>query len=85
MKVGAWRWLRAVQEGEITEGDIWTFGERWKSARNARTDGSVTGDLVQDDETGVDEMLARCWIVVHAVAAGWGQRDLVEELHTLFT
>jgi hypothetical protein len=85
MKVGAWQWIRAVTLGEITQDDGWTFGERWKAARNARPSASGIGELAEDDETGVDETLARCWIVVHAVAAGWGQRDLVQELHTFFT
>ena len=36
------------------------------------------------DETGVDETLSRCWMVVYAVSAGWAQRDLLEDLENLF-
>ncbi len=85
MKVGAWRWIRAVTEGEISAEDGWTLGGRWKAARDPRPFGSGVEELEGDVETGVDETLARCWMVVHAVAVGWGQRDLVDELTTLFT
>ena len=37
------------------------------------------------DETGLNETLARCWLIVYAVATGWGQRDLLEELRNLFS
>ncbi|WVF66849.1 hypothetical protein IAT40_001591 [Kwoniella sp. CBS 6097] len=33
----------------------------------------------------VDDTLAKCWLIVHSIATGWGQRDLLEELETLFT
>lgn len=85
MKVGAWRWIRAVTDGEITEDSPWVFGHRWKVDRDARPSGSGVGELDGDEEMGVDETLGRCWMVVHAVAVGWGQRDLVDELHKLFT
>lgn len=85
MKVGAWRFIRAVTEGEISEDDQWVLGKRWMIARNARPSNSGIGELDGDRETGVDETLARCWMVVHAVASGWGQRDLVTELDNLFT
>jgi len=55
----------------------WVLGARWKAARHA-------GIEVAQSETGVDETLARCWMIVWAVAAGWGQWDLVDELSTLF-
>jgi hypothetical protein len=29
--------------------------------------------------------LSRCWICVYAVAEGWGQRDLLDDLERLFT
>ena len=85
MKVGGWRWIRAVTNGEISEDDDWVFGGRWKIARDGRPSSGGPRELAGDDETGVDETLARCWMVVHAVAVGWGQRDLVAELYDLFT
>ena len=92
MRVAGWRWITAVTGGEVTErsgGDGeggesgWSLGERWKVARDALPTGSrIDADPL--DEARVDETLARCWMVVYAIAAGWGQRDLVDELHTLF-
>ena len=62
----------------------WSLGGRWKVVRDALPTGSAI-DTNPLDEARVDETLARCWMVVYAIAAGWGQRDLVDELHTLFT
>ena len=84
MKVGAWRFIRAVSQGEIVEGEKWVLGKRRKTVEDARRQGVDVGD-VEEGEPGLDETLARCWLVVHAVAVGWGQRDLVEELNALFT
>ncbi|WRT65473.1 uncharacterized protein IL334_002416 [Kwoniella shivajii] len=36
-------------------------------------------------DNGVDQILARSWMIVHAVSAGWVQKDLLIELETLFT
>lgn len=45
--------------------------------------GSVPGEK-DIEENGIDETLARCWLIVHSVAAGWGQRDLLEDLEDMF-
>ena len=37
------------------------------------------------DDVSVDETLARCWMIVYAIAAGWGQKDLVEDIVQMFT
>ncbi|OCF45067.1 hypothetical protein I317_01118 [Kwoniella heveanensis CBS 569] len=39
----------------------------------------------RERQESVDDTLAKCWLIVHSVATGWGQRDLLEELETLFT
>jgi hypothetical protein len=33
----------------------------------------------------VDETLARCWMIVYAIAAGWAQWDLVADLENMFS
>jgi hypothetical protein len=77
----------------------WMVGARWKYARDSReASGVAEAELARPaweqippnareeyDETGVDETLARCWLVVHAIAAGWGQKDLVMDLEEIFT
>jgi hypothetical protein len=68
MRVGAWRWVQAVTNGEVSEGDGW-----------------VLGRLKGGKESGVDEVLGRCWVVIYSIAEGWGQRDLIDDLERLFT
>jgi hypothetical protein len=77
----------------------WVLGARWKYARDSREAAGVTQEEMaipyslqkgpnareEYDETGVDETLARCWLVVHAISAGWGQRDLVMDLEEMFS
>ncbi|WVQ78686.1 hypothetical protein IAT38_000773 [Cryptococcus sp. DSM 104549] len=77
MKVAGWRWVRGVVSRDVTED--WVLG------------GKGWDKLVRDKEEqeggpeeAVDETLARCWVIVHAVAAGWGQRDLLDDLENLF-
>jgi hypothetical protein len=108
MRVGAWRWIKAVTDGEIADaeadtatsastsegaqsrhlvldsrtGKEWSLGAHRKATQHA-THASSPGLLV--DNTNLDETLARCWTIVWAVAAGWAQWDLVDELHGLFT
>ncbi|WVQ94460.1 hypothetical protein IAU59_001539 [Kwoniella sp. CBS 9459] len=48
--------------------------------------GGVSEDVEKKArQENVDDTLAKCWLIVHSVATGWGQRDLLEELETLFT
>lgn len=81
-------------EGSETQAP-WVLGARWKYGRDSR---EANGEIGRDgkgeigpnereeyDETGVDETLARCWLVVHAVSAGWGQKDLVMDLENMFS
>ncbi|WVQ73685.1 hypothetical protein IAR50_003265 [Cryptococcus sp. DSM 104548] len=75
MRVAGWRWVRAVVARDV--------GESWKLGAGGW--GLLTEVGEKDEEESVDEMLARCWTVVHAVAAGWAQRDLLDDLETLFT
>lgn len=98
MRVGAWRWIKGVTDGEVVEGDPagdgdgkgeggWYFGRRWKGKSDSTSTGKGTGNGTGAEvkvETGVDETLARCWIVVYAVAGGWAQRDLLDDLENMF-
>lgn len=86
MKVGGWRWVRGVGDGEVG-GEGWVMGEGRGGGRGQRAGAGDAGDRgnVRDTGDGLDETLARCWIVVYAIAGGWGQWDLIEELRTLFS
>jgi hypothetical protein len=77
MRVGGWRYIKAVQDGEVQTG--WELGRAWRD-----TDGSDPASTQRADESSVDETLARCWMTVHAIAVGWGQHDLLEALDNLF-
>jgi len=71
MKVAAWRWIQAVTDREVdaSEKASWEY----------------KGDGERDKgENGLEETLGRCWVVVHAVVTGWGQRDLLEDLDNMF-
>ncbi|WWD16748.1 hypothetical protein CI109_101179 [Kwoniella shandongensis] len=82
MRVAGWRWIRGVVCRDVGEG--WKLGEKgWLKKRTQGGGGSSEDGVVIEDT--VDEMLARCWIIVHAVAIGWGQKDLLEELESLFS
>jgi hypothetical protein len=76
------------QENGISDGSGnggWVLGQRWKDARDVPPGSSdMPAGGAGYDETGVDETLARCWLVVHSVAAGWGQRDLLDDLENMF-
>ena len=76
MRVGGWRYIKAVQNGEVQTG--WELGRAWR-----HTSASSSASLAPD-ESSVDETLARCWMTVHAIAVGWGQHDLLESLDNLF-
>lgn len=71
MKVAAWRWIQAVTDKEVdaSESASWTFRNK---------------DEREKGENGLEETLARCWTLVHAVVAGWNQRDLLDDLETMF-
>lgn len=73
MRVGGWRYIKAVQDGEVQTG--WELGRAWRNG--------LAGSAGAD-ESSVDETLARCWMTVHAIAVGWGQHDLLEALDNLF-
>lgn len=160
MRAGGWRWIVAVQSGEVVsvqgdgDGDRdrdrnregpgggaavgggaqrgetgWALGKQWSNELRTRirldrgvsagsTQNSISirpsssgADVLSDlggrapgfgsvpipvpapasvpgendiEENSIDETLARCWLIVHSVAAGWGQRDLLEDLEDMF-
>ena len=48
-------------------------------------DGDTTGvQTIDEEDAAVDPTLARCWMIVYAVAAGWGQTDLIEDIVKMF-
>lgn len=77
----------------------WVMGARWKYARDSREATGVAekemarpakeqitpNEREEYDETSVDETLGRCWLIVHAISAGWGQKDLVMDLEEMFS
>ena len=77
MRVGGWRWIKAVLDGEIEQ--TWEIGTTSSPAADDLLSG-VSGV----GENTVDATLARCWMTVSAIAAGWAQHDLMEALATLF-
>jgi len=79
MRVGGWRWIKAVQDGEIEQS--WEIGT---TSSTSAVD--VLGGVgnAGGAENSVDATLARCWLTVSAIAAGWAQHDLLEALETLF-
>lgn len=83
MKVGGWRWVKAVGEGEVGAG--WTLGVDPGNGVREGGDGKASVQKPGAGNDGTEQTLARCWIIVYAVAGGWGQWDLVDELRTLFS
>ncbi|WWC69012.1 uncharacterized protein I206_102948 [Kwoniella pini CBS 10737] len=96
MKVAGHRWITGVVGKDI--GENWVLGNEWK-VNSLKQTGDKVGielsvergkeDLEQNSdgcvsENRVDEVLARSWMIVHAVSAGWGQKDLLMELNSLF-
>lgn len=81
MRVGGWRYLRALQDGEIDA--HWVLGQSWATPSDEQTIGQ-DGRKEGRGEEGVDETLARCWMIVLAIVAGWAQHDLLESLENLF-
>jgi hypothetical protein len=116
MRVGAWRWVKAVMASEVglpisadEEGNgsgaiganrppPWVLGARWKyhrdivppperkiSAALPPREQLAPRDRESYEEASVDETLARCWMIVYAIAAGWAQWDLVADLENMFS
>lgn len=114
MRVGAWRWVKAVMASEVglpasvtdtdpaaaqgTSGPPWVLGARWKYHRDivppqerkihaALPPAQQTPPRGREsfEEHSVDETLARCWLIVYAIAAGWAQWDLVADLENMFS
>lgn len=121
MRVGAWRWVKAVMAGEVglpvshdplaAADDLamsgtssidqpapWVFGARWKYHRDIvppqerKIEAALPGreqvpprGRESFEEANVDETLARCWMLVYAIAAGWAQWDLVADLENMFS
>lgn len=76
MRVAGWRWIRGVVTRDVSEG--WKLGgQGWRLV-------TASAENERGEEESVDEMLARCWVVVHAIVAGWAQRDLLDDLENLF-
>jgi hypothetical protein len=71
MKVAAWRWIQAVTDREVDASEKASWEYRGEGERDK-------------GENGLEETLGRCWVVVHAVVSGWGQRDLLEDLDNMF-
>lgn len=57
----------------------WVLGACWKNARDEAP--RSESPKRPPDEEGVDAVLARAWILISAVIAGWGQWDLVDEVN----
>jgi hypothetical protein len=71
MKVAAWRWIQAVTDKEVDASESASWGYKGKDERDK-------------GECGLEETLGRCWLLVHAVVAGWNQKDLLEDLENMF-
>lgn len=66
-------------EAGAKETPQWVLGARWKNDRDAAPR-SEAPKRPPDDES-VDAVLARAWVLISAVVAGWGQWDLVDEVN----
>lgn len=88
MRVGGWRYILAVQSGEI--GQEWKLGSTPSRVRNSVRENGDNGDNGDNgvnevgDESGVDQTLMRCWLILTAISKGWAQHDLLQDLETLF-
>ncbi|WWC60009.1 uncharacterized protein I303_102572 [Kwoniella dejecticola CBS 10117] len=87
MKVAGHRWITGVVGKDI--GENWVLGSDWKDQNEPQKQPDSTMQVNTNDESTnndnrVDEVLARSWMIVHAIAAGWGQKDLLMELESLF-
>ncbi|ORX36393.1 glycoside hydrolase superfamily [Kockovaella imperatae] len=101
IKVAAWRWIEGVTTGEVKDGHVFGQGRKDRlqamplhgvssSSKQRLFDTLANDDPSADesdgsDETSVDGVLTRCWILVYAIAAGWSQRDLLDDLRGTFT
>lgn len=88
MKVAAWRWIRAVTDKEVTSDHV--GGVNGDNEGNEHDGGSGAGWKYGDTkhtgkgEGGLEATLGRCWVLFHAVVAGWAQRDLLDDLEHMF-
>ncbi|OCF58288.1 hypothetical protein L486_04319 [Kwoniella mangroviensis CBS 10435] len=87
MKVAGHRYIIGVVGKHINEG--WVLGEGLNNQQrtveaNGQDRTEVPGEKTEIGDS-VDQILARCWLIIHAVAIGWGQKDLLFELDNLFT
>ncbi|WVW79777.1 hypothetical protein I302_101747 [Kwoniella bestiolae CBS 10118] len=80
MKVAGHRYILGVVGKQIGEG--WKLGDELKAKHVEDGDQGLSSGK---EDNSVDQILARCWLIVHAVASGWGQKDLLYELDNLFT
>lgn len=86
MRLGGWRWVRAVTLAEVSEGWEWAGVDLGMGTAMGMGvgKGPGVGDEAESEEKGVERVLGRCWLVVWSVAVGWGQRDLIDELEGMF-
>ena len=99
MKVAAWRWIRAVTDKEVKTDHVGGIpsdsegGGRDPEGGAGDREGDGGGGVgwkfgdtknLGQGEAGLEETLGRCWVLVHAVVAGWAQRDLLEDLEHMF-
>lgn len=84
MKVAAWRWIRAVTDKEVDpEKQTWAYRPRPDGGQPTQP-GAGEASEKEQEEAGLEATLGRCWIIVHAVVAGWHQRDLLDDLESMF-
>ena len=97
MRFGGWAWIQGVMSGEIAVGwgmswDVSGQAEAGQSGQSGLSSQDIGPDQPahegQEQEQGagetVQDTLATSWIIVHAISAGWGQHDLIDDLETLF-
>ncbi|ORY29564.1 hypothetical protein BCR39DRAFT_532151 [Naematelia encephala] len=84
-----WTWASGPElekrKGEVEEkgqGQIVSEEKGQLVSEEEKEKGQLKSEL--EKEMGVQAYLARCWMVVYAVAAGWGQTDLIGELEATF-
>jgi len=90
MRIAAWRWIHGVNTGEVEDAHV--LGQERKAVRDQTPVDSSSKQWLFDgssqepheDESSVDAVLSRCWLIVYAIAHGWGQKDLLEDLRGIF-
>ena len=87
MKVAAWRWIRAVTDKEVTQDHVGGVTNTDSNQEGGIPElGWKFGDTkhLEQGDAGLEETLGRCWVLIHAVVAGWAQRDLLDDLEHMF-